>query len=216
MQNNNFNSLDNLELQVQKSSVVQQRAGLVAVYMYKQFIEFHQATVNTNDMFGKILENLTIVLEYLKQSLNIRNVPVQNVTCTIDSTKTLDIVNVLWHKISFTCRFNISPKALPQKNGSPMFCGRIFAINGDFTELIKEEDSYEQQMDILLANEIASLYVPAEKNQGTTMTIRHKDNQEIYISQLDAPREFLLKVIEIVCAGGEFHKQNTKKTGFGF
>ena len=38
--------------------------------------------------------------------------------------------------------------------------------------------------------------------------------KELYISQLDASREFLLKVIEIVCAGGEFHKQNTKKTGF--
>ena len=76
---NNFDSLDNLELRVQKTSVVQQRAGLVAVYMYKQFIEFHQATLNTNDMFSKVLENLGIVLDYLKQSLNIRNVPVQNV-----------------------------------------------------------------------------------------------------------------------------------------
>ena len=97
-----------------------------------------------------------------------------------------------------------------------MFCGRIFAINGDFTKLIKEEDDLETQMDILLANEIASLYIPAEKNQGTVMTIRHKGNQELYISQLDAPREFLLKVIEIVCAGGEFHKQNDDKKGFLF
>ena len=213
---NNFDSLDNLEVRSQQSSVVQQRAGLVAVYMYKQFIEFHQATVNTNDMFNKILENLSQVLEYLKQSLNIRNVPTQNVTYQTDNAKTLAIVNILWHKISFTSRFNISPKALPRKNSSPMFCGRIFAINGDFSQLIKEEDDYEKQMDILLANEIASLYIPAEKNQGTIMTIRHKDNQELFISQLDAPREFLLKVIEIVCAGGEFHKQNTKKTGFIF
>jgi len=213
---NNFDSLDNLELRVQKSSVVQQRTGLVAVYMYKQFIEFHQSTLNTNDMFIKILENLQEVLEYLKQSLNIRNVPIQNVTATVDSTKTLAIVDILWHKISFTSRFNISPKAFAQKNGSPMFCGRIFAINGDFTKLIKETDDYEKQMDTLLANEIASLYIPAEKNQGAIMTIRHKDNQELYISQLDAPREFLLKVIEIVCAGGEFHKQNTKKQGFLF
>lgn len=213
---NNFDSLDNLELQVQKSSVVQQRAGLVAVYMYKQFMEFHQAMVNTNDTFGKILENLAVVLEYLKQSLNIRNVPIQNVTCSVDSSKTLAIVDVLWHKISFTSRFNISPKALPQKNGTPMFCGRIFAINGDFTKLIKETDDLETQMDVLLANEIASLYIPAEKNQGSVMTIRHKGNQELYISQLDAPREFLLKVIEIVCAGGEFHKQNDDKKGFIF
>lgn len=213
---NSFDSIDNLELNVQKSSVVQQRAGLIAVYMYKQFIEFHQATVNTNDTFAKILENLATVLEYLKQSLNVRNVPVQNISCVIDSAKTLAIVNILWHKISFTSRFNISPKALPAKNGSPMFCGRIFAINGDFSQLIKEDDDYEKQMDKILENEIASLYIPAEKNQGCVMTIRHKDNQEIYISQPDAPREFLLKVVEIVCAGGEFHKQNTKKSGFIF
>lgn len=213
---NKFDSLDNLELQVQKSSVVQQRTGLVAVYMYKQFIEFHQATVNTSDTFVKILENLSQVIEYLKQSLNIRNVPTQNVVCTVDTNKTLAIVNILWHQITFTCRFNNSPKALPRKDDNPIFCGRIFAINGDFTQLIKNEDDYEKQMDILMANEIASLYIPADKNRGTIMTIRHKNNQELFIAQTDAPREFLLKVIEIVCAGGEFHKQNTEKTGFIF
>ena len=215
---NNFDSIDNLELNVQKSSVVQQRAGLIAVYMYKQFIEFHQATLNTNEAFNKILENLATVLEYIKQSLNVRNVPVQNISCVIDSSKTLAIVNILWHKISFTSRFNISPRALPSKGGSPIFCGRIFAINGDFSQLIKETDDYETQMNILLENEIASLYVPSEKNQGCVMTLRHKDDQESYIAQSDAPRDFLLKVVEIVCAGGEFHKQNknNKKTGFIF
>lgn len=202
---------------MQKSSVVQQRAGLVAAYMYKQFIEFHQSTMNTNDMFTKILENLAAVLEYLQQSLNSRNVPAQNITCSVDSNKTLAVVNILWHKISFTSRFNISPKALPRKDGTtPMFCGRIFAINGDYQKLINDVDDYDKQMEIMLNNEIASLYVPAEKNQSSIMTIRHKDNQEIYITPLDAPREFLLKVVEVVCAGGEFHKQNSKKTGFIF
>ena len=212
---NNFESLDNLEVRAQQSSIIQQRAGLVAVYMYKQFIEFHQASLNTQEMFSGILENLASVLEYLRQSLNVRNVPIQNVKCTVDSTKTLAIVNVLWHTISFTSRFNLSPKALPIKDAGPMFCGRIFAINGDFTKLVKESDDIEAQMNAILENEIASLYVPAEKNRGTIMTIKHKDNQELYISQPDASREFLLKVIEIVCAGGEFHKQNLKKPLFG-
>ena len=215
---NNFESLDNLELRVQKSSVVQERAGLVAVYMYKQFLEFHQATINTNDMFLKILENLAEVLEYIKQSLNIRNVPVQNVKATVDNAKTLAIVNILWHNITFTSRFNMSPKAYAKKNGQPVFCGRIIAVNGDFRKLIKEDDDLDKQMDTLLAHEIASLYIPAEKNQGAIMTIWSKDNQESYISQIDAPRDFLLKVIEIVCAGGELHKQSErpKKEGFPF
>lgn len=213
---NNFDSLDNLELRTQKSSIVQQRSSIVVSYMYKQFMEFNQATINTNDVFSKILENLAEVLEYIKQSLNVRNVPVQNVTATVDSAKTLAIVNILWHNISFTSRFNESPRAFAQKNGQPVFCGRIFAINGDYTKLIKGETNYEKQIDILLENEIASLFIPAEKNLGSTMTIRHKDNLEVFISQSDAPREFLLRVIEFVCAGGEFHKQNTKKSGFLF
>ncbi len=213
---NNFDSLDNLELRTQKSSIVQQRTSIVVSYMYKQFMEFNQATINTNDVFSKILENLAEVLEYIKQSLNVRNVPVQNVSATVDSAKTLAIVNILWHNISFTSRFNTSPKAFAQKNGQPVFCGRIFAINGDYTKLIKDESNYEKQIDILLENEIASLFIPAEKNLGSTMTIRHKDNLEVFISQSDAPREFLLRVIEFVCAGGEFHKQNAKKSGFLF
>jgi len=209
---NNFESLDNLEIKTQQSSVVQQRSNLVAVYMYKQLIEFHQSTLNTNDMFSKILDNLASVIEYLKQSLNLRNVSTQNITCTVDSTKSLAIVNILWHKISFTSRFNLSPKAFPQKNGSPVFCGRIIAINGDYTKIINEDDEPEKQMESVLAHEIASLFIPADKAQEAIMTIRHKDNQEIYISQLNSAREFLLKVIEIVCAGGEFHRLNTKKS----
>lgn len=212
---NSFDSFENFESQSQKSSVVAQRANLVAVYLYEQFMKFHQATVNTNDVFSSVLDNLGEVIEYLKQSLKARNVPVQSVSANIDSSKTLAVVSILWHKISFTSRFNISPKALPQKAGNPIFCGRIFAINGDYTQIVKDTDDYDKQMEAMLNNEIASLYIPAEKTQGAIMTIRHK-NQELYISQIDAPREFLLKVIEGVCAGGEFHKQNTEKTGFMF
>lgn len=208
---NNFESFDNLEVRAQQSSIIQQRAGLVAVYMYKQFIEFHQSTMNTKEVFNGILENLGSVIEYLRQSLNVRNVPIQNVTFNVDSAKTLAVVNVLWHTISFTSRYNLSPKALHRKDAGPIFCGRIFAINGDFTKLVKESDDVDKQIDTILDNEIASLYIPAEKNRGTIMTIKHKDNQELFISQPDAAREFLLKVIEIVCAGGDLHKQNIKK-----
>ena len=211
----NFESLDNLELRVQKSSVVQQRAGLVVSYMYKQFIDFHNSTLNTNEMFIKILENLAEVLDYLKQSLSIRNVPVQNIHATVDNNKTLAVVNILWHKISFTSRFNNSPKALPQKSGSPVFCGRIIAMKGDFSQIVNEKDDYDKQMEAVLKNEIASLYVPAEKGQSAIMTITQRDDQQVPISQIDAPRDFLLKVVEDVCAGGEFHKQN-KKSSFLF
>ena len=137
----------------------------------------------------------------------------QNIKATVDSAKTLAIVDILWHSISFTSRFNMSPKAYAQKDGTHLFCGRIIAVSGDFRKIVKENDDVDTQIDALLEHEIASLYIPAEKNQGAIMTVR---NREEYMSQLDAPRNFLLKVIEIVCGGGELHKQYEKQKGFPF
>lgn len=102
----------------------------------------------------------------------------------------------------------MSPKAIPREGQPPLFCGRIFAINGDYGTLMKDAQDPEAQMRVLLDNEIASLYIPAEKNQSVIMTIRHKDNQEHFLTHVDAPRDFLLKVIEIICAGGQFHEQS--------
>lgn len=208
---NNFEGIDSLEIQMRKSSVVQERSGLVAVHMYKQFLDFQNSSQNTNEMFIKIVDNMQQVVEYLKQSFSVRNIPTQNVDYEIDANKTLALVNILWHTISFTSRFNASPKALPRKDSSPLFCGRIFALNGNYYQLAKDAQDLESQIKVLLDNEIASLYIPAEKTQSAIITIRHKDNQEFLVSQVDASREFLLKVIEIVCAGGHFHEQAIRR-----
>jgi hypothetical protein len=206
------NNFESLETQMRKSAVVQERAGLVAVHMYKQFLDFQQSAQNTNEMFAKITENLQAVAEYLRQSFSVRNIPSQNVSFEIDQSQTLALVNVLWHTISFTSRFNVAPKALPRgESALPLFCGRIFAVNGNYHQLVQGVEDLEGQVKIMLDNEIASLYIPADKNQGAIITIRHKENQEFLVSQVDASREFLLKVIEIVCAGGQFHEQGVKK-----
>ncbi len=207
---NNFDSIDNLDTQVRKSSVVQERTGLVAVHMYKQFLDFQQSSQLTHEMFLRMIATIKDVVENLKQGFKIRNIPNQNVYFEIDKTNTLACVNILWHTITFTSRFNISPKALPREGTTPIFCGRIFALNGSYASIIQDAQDYDAQMKALLDNEIASLYVPADKTQSSVMTIRHKNNQEILISPQDASREFLLKVIEAVCAGGQFHDQGQK------
>ena len=211
---NNFESLNNLEDNARKSSVVQERTGLVAVHMYKQFLDFQKSNQNTNDIFIKMAEIMNQVVESLKQSFSVRNIPSGNIYCEIDSTKTIATINILWHTISFTSRYNTSPKAFKREGESPLLCGRIFAVNGNFMNLMQGVSDYDEQMKILLEKEIASLYVPAEKNQSVIMTIRHKDNQEYYLSHVDAPRDFLLKVIEIICAGGVLHEQTPKPNFF--
>ena len=211
---NNFESLNNLEDNIRKSSVVQERTGLVAVHMYKQFLDFQKSNQNTNDIFIKMAEIMNSIVDSLKQSFNVRSIPSGNIYCEIDSTKTIATINILWHTISFTSRYNTSPKALQREGENPLLCGRIFAVNGSYVKLMQGVSDYEEQIKVLLNNEIASLYVPAEKNQNVIMTIRHKDNQKSLLSHVDAPRDFLLKVIEIVCAGGVLHEQTPKPNFF--
>ena len=106
---NNFDSLDNLETQMRKSSVVQERAGLVAVHMYKQYLDYQNSTLNTNEAFLKIIDNAGQVAEYLKQSFSVRNIPTQNIICEVDPNKTVLTMNILWHTISLTNRYNLIP-----------------------------------------------------------------------------------------------------------
>ena len=211
---NNFDSINNLEDNVRKSSVVQERTGLVAVHMYKQFLDFQKSNQNTNEIFIKMSEIMNLVVESLKQSFSMRNIPSGNIYYEVDSTNTISTINILWHTISFTSRYNTSPKALKREGENPLLCGRIFAVNGNFAKIMQGVTDYEEQIKVLLDKEIASLYVPAEKNQNAIMTIRHKDNQKSLLSQVDAPRDFLLKVIEIVCAGGVLHEETPKPNFF--
>ena len=66
-------------------------------------------------------------------------------------------------------------------------------------------------MGILLENEVASLFVPPESNQNSIMKIKHMANRELYLNQVDAPREFVLKVIETICGGGFYHEEGARK-----
>ena len=57
----------------------------------------------------------------------------------------------------------------------------------------------------LLEFEVASLYVPANKNDVCEMRVRHLSNEIHSINQQLAAREFFLKVVEYTCGGGSLH-----------
>jgi len=48
---NNFESFDNSETSARKSALIQERVGLVSTHMYKQFLDYQHANVNTNEIF---------------------------------------------------------------------------------------------------------------------------------------------------------------------
>ncbi|MBS5860892.1 hypothetical protein KID03_05610 [bacterium] len=209
---NNYESFDNSETSLRKSALIQERVGLVSTHMYKQFLDYQHATVNTNEIFYGMAENLQDVVETLKEAFASRNVTTQNIYLDLDPQKSVIIVNILWHKISFTTRCNFQPQALYRENGQHVFSGRIMAIRGNYYEIMKGVMEHDEEMVRLLDNEVASLFVPAEKNQNSIMKIKHLANREFYLNQVDAPREFVLKVIETICGGGFYHEEGARKS----
>ena len=205
----NFNNSENA---FRKSALIQERVGLVSSHMYKQFLDFQHATMNTSEFFLEMIDNLKIIADSLKQSFAARGITTENIFVTHNKEKNIVVINILWHTISFTTKCNFEPQALFRDGASPMFSGRIMAINGNLIELLENIKSRNEIMEILLEKEVASLFVPADKNQNSIFKIRHLSNREFFLNTSDSPREFVLKVIETICGGGLYHEEGSRKS----
>ncbi len=208
----NYENFDNTESSYRKNSLIQERVGLVSTHMYKQFLDYQKATVNTAEVFNETIDNLATIIDSLKKSFSSRGVSAQNIYIEVDSAKTIVTINILWHKISLTTRCNYEPQALFRENKTPLFSGRIMAINGNYYEIMNGVDDRKEEMKRLLDNEVASLYIPADKMQNAVFKIKHLSNREFALNPQDAAREFILKVIEIICGGGVYHEEGSRKT----
>ena len=207
-----YENFNNTETAFRKSSLIQERIGLVSTHMYKQFLDYQHSTLNTTEVFSEMIDNLKAITDSLKQSFSSRGITTENIYTEHDKDKSIAIINILWHTISFTTRCNFEPQALYREGASPMFSGRIMAINGNYNELLDGTKSRNDAMQILLDKEVASLYIPADKTQNSIFKIRHLANREFFLNSADAPREFVLKVIETICGGGLYHEEGSRKS----
>ena len=101
---NNYENFDNSETSMRKSSLIQERVNLVSSHMYKQFLDYQHATLNTNEIFMRMTQELQAIVETLKEAFSSRGVTTQNIYMDVDVQKSVAIVNILWHKMSFTTR----------------------------------------------------------------------------------------------------------------
>jgi hypothetical protein len=180
--------------------------------MYKQFLDYQNANVNVNEIFARMVENLQAVVESLKESFSSRGVTTQNIYVDTDPQNSVVTVNILWHKMSFTTRCNFQPQALYRADGQALFSSRIMAVKGNYYEMMKGVVDHDEEMVKLLDNEVASLFIPPQNTQNCVMKMRHITTREFGLNQTDAPREFVLKVIEAVCGGGFYHEEGARKS----
>ncbi|MBQ6516622.1 hypothetical protein IJI31_05525 [bacterium] len=208
----NFENFDSTEASFRKSSVIQERVNLVSTHMYKQFLEYQRASVNGDEIFVKMINNLQEIVSSMKMAFSSRGVTAQNISLDYDSQKTVVVMNILWNKMSFTTRCNFSPQALYRENNLPLTSMRIMAIKGDYNELMKGVKDNNEEMGRLLDNEVASLYIPAEQTQNAIFKVKNLSNREFFLPQLDAAKEFPLKVIEVICGDVVHHEEGTRKS----
>ena len=207
-----YENFNNTETSFRKSTLIQEIIGLVSTHMYKQFLDYQHATLNTTEIFAEMIDNLKAIADSLKQSFASRGITTQNISVEHDKDKSVVVINILWHTISLTTRCNFEPQALYREGTAPMFSGRIMAINGDYNELMEGKNSRSEIMEVLLDKEVASLFVPADKSQNSIFKIRHLANREFFLNNTDASREFVLKIIETVCGGGVYHEEGSRKS----
>ena len=207
---NNFESFDNSETATKKDIVIQDRVELLSTHMYKQFLNYQHATVNTNEVFSRMIDCLNIVSDNMKQSFSSRGVSTQNIYVESDSVKSVSVLNILWNTISFTTRCNFEPQVLSRDDGRNIPSNRIMALKGNYNDIMQGVKDHDDEMARLLENEIASLYVPADETQKCIFKIKFT-GQEFMLNQTDAPREFVLKVVETICGGGFYHEEGARK-----
>lgn len=206
-----YENFNNTETSFRKSTLIQERVGLVSTHMYKQFLDYQHATLNTTEIFAEMIDNLKAIADTLKQSFSARGITTENIYVEHDKEKTVVVINILWHTISLTTRCNFEPQALDRGKGvPPMFSGRIMAIKGNYNELMEGKHSRSEMMEVLLDKEVASLFVPADKSQNSIFKIKHLTNREFFLNSSDASREFVLKIIETVCGGGLYHEEGSR------
>ncbi len=206
MNNEFFYSKDNQVTTSAKSRITKERLSLVSSHMSKQLKEYEASTKNTNAVFSSMLKSMDEVVNILKETFEEKGINPNQISYSSDFDKSVAILSILWHSISFTMRENIKPQALYRRENAPLFCGRIIALNGDFQKASLDITDIEYP-DILNC-EIASLYIPADKRADAIMKIKHVGNIEYKINQSDCAKEFLLKVVEIICGGGFYHEEN--------
>lgn len=198
--NENFTGLEN---DLRKTSVIKERVSLISSHMYKQFLDHQNATENTKEMFYNIWKESEFVVNSLKESFSARSISSDHISSELADDRTAFLINILWHAITFKMRSNYKPQALQRELDAPLFSGRIIAFNGNFNNKNIQDSDYPE----ILESEIASLYIPADKNKSCIIKIKHLGSREFPINHTDAPREFILKVIEIICGGGIYHEE---------
>ena len=65
-----YENFNNSETSFRKSTLIQERIGLVSTHMYKQFLDYQHATLNTAEIFVEMIDNLNREMRQVAKELD--------------------------------------------------------------------------------------------------------------------------------------------------
>ncbi len=182
---------------------MRKRIDFMASHMFNQLKEHEAAQKRTAILFEQLLCQLEETVTSFQDAFFRRDIPTGSIYAQIDADRSVGILHLLWHTLSFTTRGNTCPMALKRKGRDPLFAGRIIALLGDYRDNVHQLNS--QDYPDVLEDELASLYIPASLTQPAVMRFRYRD-EEYFFHPAEATQQFLLKILETVCGGGYYHE----------
>ena len=194
-----------LSTEEQLKQQLMKRVALLAGHMTHQSSLHERAVENTKQIFEELLDDLSVVCESFKSNFNHRDMETHRIYSEVDPDRSIGVLNIMWHCLSFTSRGNHKPLAIARGGKEPLFTGRILAIRGDFHDLAHTYETFD--FTDLLPFELASLYIPPDPLEPAMMRVPHLGGEESLLEQSTAGRLFLMKTVEMVCAGGFLHEQ---------
>ncbi len=195
------------------SPIIKERVSLITAKMYKQFCDYQHANENCSEIFASMAATAKAFTESVKQSFAARGVATKNIWFEIGTDVPAIVVNIFWVCYSFTMRCNFKPQSLFRgETERPLFSGRIMALKGNYFDIIRDCNTNDTEMAALLDNESASLFVPENKMQNVIVKLKHTANKEYMLAQIDAGREFVLKISEEFCGSTIYHEEGSRKS----
>lgn len=190
-----------------------QRVSFLSSHLNQQNDAFHAAQKKTQQLFNELLDSLELMADSFRTALRQPNQPTPNVHAIIDPDRSVGVLTLLWHNISFTVCDQYQPLAVERLGKPPLMACRIMATLGDY----RHQHSLWETADTQTApHEFASLFVPSPEPPSAPTGIAPLMTEQCLLRFAHTTVDrtlpwdqvvpvFLSSVLDALCGGGHLH-----------
>ncbi len=200
-------------------SWITQRVATLSAHLNQQQTDFQAAQLQTRQVFNELLDALELMAESFRAEMAQHAQPTDRIYATIDPDRSIGILTLLWHSVSFSVCDQYQPLAVERRGHAPLLACRIMATLGDYRH---QHSLWETPETTQGPHEFASLFVPAPAapvgqahlpnalptlpSDTCLLRFTHTPGDR-YLAWDQVVPVFLSSVLDALCGGGMLHNQ---------